>query len=39
VLESSELHVEGSRGLSMLVLSPVGAQSARAVTQLVQQQA
>lgn len=35
VLDSSVLHVEGSDGLSMLVLSPADEASARAVAELV----
>lgn len=36
VLESSVLHIEGSDGLSMLVLSPTNDASARALTHLVE---
>lgn len=36
VLESSVFHIEGSDGLSMLVLSPTNEASARAVAQLVE---
>jgi PAS domain-containing protein len=36
VLESSVFHVEGSDGLSMLVLSPANEASARAIAQLLQ---